>query len=180
MGDYGCDEDKLMSLVSTYGSAVSYIYASDGGFYNYAGGVFDGCTSQTIDHAVLVVGYGTDEASGKNYWLVKNSWGTSWGSNGLIKIFRGNSQCGIGAFCYVAKCSPTNGTLSDPPVDPPPPPTPLSLTCDLSHYWPDLTGDYTLNFNNIESYVTCTNGICRPTRAGPSNACMYICGNLSC
>jgi C1A family cysteine protease len=90
--DYACTEAKLMSLVSTYGAAVSYIYASDSAFGNYANGVFSGCTSQSINHAILVVGYGTDAASGKNYWLVKNSWGTGWGANGFIKIYRGNNQ----------------------------------------------------------------------------------------
>ena len=63
---------SVLSLVSTYGAAVSYIYASDDGFGNYANGVFDGCTSQTINHSILVVGYGTDEAS---FWLVPSSMG---------------------------------------------------------------------------------------------------------
>jgi hypothetical protein len=101
--DYACTESKLMTLVSTYGAAVSYIYASDSAFGNYANGVFDGCTSQTINHAIMVVGYGKDSASGKNYWLVKNSWGTGWGNAGYIKIYRGNNQCGIGKFCYAAR-----------------------------------------------------------------------------
>ncbi len=38
----------------------------------------------------------------------------------------------------------------------------------------------TFNFTDIASDVTCENGICRPTVAGPSNACMYICGSISC
>ena len=209
--DYACTEAKLMTLVSTYGAAVSYVYASDDGFGNYANGVFDGCTSQNIDHAVLVVGYGTDATSGKNYWLVKNSWGPNWGSNGFIKIFRGNNQCGIGNFCYAAKCTGSSGTISEPPVVPPPPPVPVSLTCNLTKYWPTLTGNYIFNFTGnmlcfenlytslfevlilyitlpkllsmligTYTYVTCTNGICRPTQAGPSNACMYICGKVEC
>lgn len=43
--DYYCTEDKLMTLVATYGAAVTYIYASDQAFGNYASGVFSGCTS---------------------------------------------------------------------------------------------------------------------------------------
>ena len=145
--DYACTETKLMSLVSTYGAAVSYIYASDSGFGNYASGVFDKCTSQSINHAILVVGYGTDAASGKNYWLVRNSWGTGWGAAGYIKIFRGNNQCGIGKFCYAANCAKTNGTISDPPIVPPPPPIPASQTCDMNKYYPNLTGSYILTFS---------------------------------
>ena len=52
------------------------------------------CRSQKINHAVLVVGYGTN-AQGEDYWIVKNSWGTNWGDNGFFKIRRGNNECGI-------------------------------------------------------------------------------------
>ena len=132
--DYACTEAKLMTLVSTYGAAVSYINASDSAFANYARGIFNQCTSQNVNHAILVVGYGTDNATGLDYWLIKNSWGTRWGNNGFIQIQRGNNQCGIGRFCYAAQCGKTNGTISDPPIAPPPPPIP-SETCDVSGYY---------------------------------------------
>jgi len=46
---------------------------------------------------VLLVGYGNDEASGLDYWLVKNSWNTTWGDNGYIKLGRDSSDgtCGV-------------------------------------------------------------------------------------
>jgi len=63
---------------------------------NYEGGVFDGCnkSSPDIDHAVQLVGYGTDLADG-DYWLVRNSWAPSWGEAGYIRLRRSASfTCG--------------------------------------------------------------------------------------
>ena len=42
----------------------------------------------SINHAVVLIGYGTDLATGKDYWLVRNSWGTSWGEAGYIRLLR--------------------------------------------------------------------------------------------
>ncbi len=137
--------NNLTVFLALSGSA--HVKAAHKMLMNLITGVFDKCTSQSINHAIIVVGYGTDAASGKKYWLVRNSWGTGWGAGGYIKLFRGNNQCGIGNFCYAAKCAKTNGTISDPPVVPPPPPIPASQTCDLTKYWPTLTGSYVLTFN---------------------------------
>jgi len=67
-------------------------------FHNYAGGVLDSedCGIST-NHAVSIVGYGTDADSGLEYWLVRNSWGSSWGVDGFIKIAitEGDGICAI-------------------------------------------------------------------------------------
>ncbi|GKB29737.1 senescence-specific cysteine protease SAG39-like protein [Tanacetum coccineum] len=75
--------------------------AIDGGGYDfqlYSGGVFSGTCGTDLDHAITAVGYGTT-TDGTKYWLMKNSWGKSWGENGYIRIKRDVSSkeglCGI-------------------------------------------------------------------------------------
>lgn len=60
-------------------------------------GVFtdDNCKGYT-NHAVLAVGYGHDDETGLDYWLIKNSWGEDWGEEGYFKIKRGSNECLIG------------------------------------------------------------------------------------
>ena len=65
----------------------------------YEGGVLDFDCYNVTDHAVLVVGYGRDEVLGKDYWIVKNSWGANWGENGYVRMIRSGKEdegiCGI-------------------------------------------------------------------------------------
>ena len=72
---------------------------------SYESGVFSGCnaTNVDIDHAVVVVGYGSDAQLG-DYWLVRNSWSPSWGEQGYIRLTRSaDTECGI-------DYSPADGT----------------------------------------------------------------------
>jgi C1A family cysteine protease len=68
-------------------------------FQSYSSGVLTSTScGQNLDHGVLIVGYGTE--NGIKYWLVKNSWSTSWGDQGYVKIARSESTndagiCGI-------------------------------------------------------------------------------------
>ena len=54
------------------------------------------CDPTYIDHAVVIVGYGTQDDV--DYWVVKNSWGTEWGEAGYYRQVRGSNHCGISNF----------------------------------------------------------------------------------
>ena len=64
---------------------------------SYINGVYKRTPGSTFlgGHAVKIIGWGVDEETRIPYWLVVNSWGTSWGSSGLFKIRRGTNECGI-------------------------------------------------------------------------------------
>merc|ERR1712038_693330 len=96
--------EAVMNHVANVGPLSVAVDASSWSFYG--GGVFDGCDYNRnieINHAVQLVGYGTDSSEG-DYWLVRNSWGPGWGDGDYIKLKReAEAQCGTDA-------SPGDGT----------------------------------------------------------------------
>uniref|UniRef100_UPI00398EF824 cathepsin L.1 isoform X1 n=1 Tax=Pristiophorus japonicus TaxID=55135 RepID=UPI00398EF824 len=89
-------ETFLEDAVATIGPVSVAIDAGHLSFQLYSSGIYDepSCSSDVLNHGVLVIGYGT--LDGIDYWLVKNSWGTGWGDDGYIYMTRNqNNQCGI-------------------------------------------------------------------------------------
>lgn len=88
-------KEDLMSAVMQQPVSVA-IQANLPTFQMYKRGVLKTICGATLDHGVLVVGYGT--LRGTDYWKVKNSWGSSWGMDGYILLKRGKrgaGECGI-------------------------------------------------------------------------------------
>lgn len=80
----------LMNAVAKMGPLV--VSVSTAGWALYEGGVFenvdDSPSAFDINHAVVLVGYGTDETTGEDYWLIRNSWRPTWGEGGYIRLKR--------------------------------------------------------------------------------------------
>ncbi|KAK0424046.1 hypothetical protein QR680_008470 [Steinernema hermaphroditum] len=90
------DEQKIAAYLVKHGG-VSVAFNAEDSIMGYTSGIVklspEACNPETPDHAVLLVGYGTEK--GVPFWIVKNSWGADWGENGYFRIFRGANTCGI-------------------------------------------------------------------------------------
>jgi len=89
------DQDAVLTHLAEVGPLAVSVYAS--GWGSYSSGVYDGCdfdANIAMNHAVQLVGYGTDASEG-DYWIVRNSWGSRWGEDGYIRLQRqSTAQCG--------------------------------------------------------------------------------------
>jgi len=135
----------IKAAMMQYGP-IGCAVAADNSFMNYRPGtVFRDSGSRNIDHDVVLVGWQDDATRPTGgYWIMRNSWGTSWGNAGYMNIDYGANQIGYEAVWNTAvnqPAPPTPPTPPTPPVPPTPPPqpTPSHRTFDLQqkafHLW---------------------------------------------
>jgi C1A family cysteine protease len=95
------DERALAMSLFEYGPHAASIDSRCASFSAYKSGIYDEpeCTNDNPNHVVLIVGYGINRD--KDFWLVKNSWGRTWGEDGYIRMVRNNGgQCAIATSAY--------------------------------------------------------------------------------
>jgi len=95
------NEEEIASYVATHGPVSVAVDAAQWSFYR--GGIMTsnsicprGAGWNTLDHGVVIVGYGTEGST--PFWIIRNSWATSWGEMGYCRILRGQGYCGIQLF----------------------------------------------------------------------------------
>jgi len=147
------DEDQMAAWMQKNGPISIAVDATS--FQTYTGGVMSNCESFMLDHGVLAVGYTSD------YWIIKNSWGSSWGESGYIRVAKGSNQCLIkNSPCYPKVAGKPAPTPPSPPSPTPPAPTPGSSF----------------------SQKTCTDSACSEgcqTNTLPLNECLSVSGGGS-
>jgi len=108
------NEAQLLAAATNQPISVA-IEADQSAFQFYKSGVFDAACGTALDHGVLVVGYGTSTA---DYWIVKNSWGESWGDQGYIYMNRGVGKTGICGIAMEPSYPTATATVATPNAQP--------------------------------------------------------------
>jgi len=88
-------EEDIIDYLALYGPLSVLIHSEE--LFYYTGGVFNGDCETQYDHAVLLTGWGVTD-DGTPYWIIKNSWGKSWGMDGYLHLIRGKNKCGFCTF----------------------------------------------------------------------------------
>ena len=89
------DQEEIATYLSETGPLSISINAKP--LHYYDGGVMNPddseCDPDRTNHGVVIVGYGTED--GQDFWIIKNSWGASWGEEGYFRIAKGTGASGI-------------------------------------------------------------------------------------
>jgi len=124
--DVAHSEEALENALNIGPVAIA-IEADQYAFQSYSSGVLTGECGSQLDHGVLAVGYGHDNSSNLDYWIVKNSWGSNWGMSGYVLLQRhvasSAGQCGI---LMQASYPIAGNVLPTPTPTPSPGPAPSS------------------------------------------------------
>jgi len=134
----GSESDMKRYIAST-GPLSICVDASS--WQTYRRGVMSRCGQQT-DHCVQLVGYGV---SGSSYWKIRNSWGSSWGEHGFIRVEYGRNLCALDS-------QPTKVSATTHLPPPPPSPTPAPTPAPTPSSWEPHTG-FLYSGNDIEKSI---------------------------
>ena len=125
--DIAKSEDQLAAFVYSSGPLSVAVDASTWQTYN--GGIMTSCRAGQLNHGVLAVGF--DDTASTPYWIIKNSWSSSWGEAGYIRVAKGTNQCnikGMASTSIVSKGPSPPGPTSGPTPAPTPAPSSGSIT----------------------------------------------------
>lgn len=97
-------EDEMAAALMKYGPLAIGINA--GPMQLYMGGIADPffCNPRALDHGVALVAFGNEK--GKDFWAIRNSWGSRWGEKGYYRIVRGKGKCGLNRMVTTAIVAP--------------------------------------------------------------------------
>ena len=104
--DLPTSESQMATWLASHGPIAIGAYALP--WKQYKSGILTSCGSGAVDHAILVVGYGSEK--GTDYWTLKNSWGTSFGEEGYIRVEKGKDLCKVAS-------QPTTATVGKASVE---------------------------------------------------------------
>jgi len=99
-----CTEEIIYGYLKR-GPVLIGVDGENQNFRNYKSGIYNK-TCHNLNHAVILVGYGTDKDTKKDYWLIRNSWGPDWGENGYVRIernMRNNYSCFVTMIAFAPK-----------------------------------------------------------------------------